>query len=65
MLRLRPWARASSTGLSWFTASSSWFILSARETRSLLSSGSRRDPLWASEAEAPAVCAISTVRAMV
>lgn len=65
LLRLRPWARASSMGLSWFTASSSWFIPSARETRSLLSSGSRRDPCGLPEARAPAVCAMSTTRAMV
>lgn len=45
-----PGRRASSMGLSWFTASSSWFIPSARETRSLLSSGSRRDPCGLPEA---------------
>lgn len=46
ILGLQPWARASSTGMSWFTLSS-WFIPSACETRRLLSSGSRRDPLRA------------------
>lgn len=45
-----PGARASSMGLSWFTASLLWFIPSARETRSLLSSGSRRDPCGLPEA---------------
>lgn len=46
ILRLQPWVRASTTGMSWFTLSS-WFIPSAHETRRLLSSGSRRDPLRA------------------